>query len=396
MVTSRAASHRRLVPFAYGFRPFFAAALGYAMISLIGWLAIRTFRGLPISTLPPQLWHAHEMLFGFIVAAIAGFLLTAVPSWTGTRGFAGWPLIALTLLWLAGRITFALSAHISPELLSLVELAFLPALALIIAPPLLRTRNRNTALLLVLGALWLTDGTFLCAMSLGDVPLASHTIRVGIDIVLLLITVIGGRIVPAFTGNALRSKGVTAPIRSSVWLEALVIGAMVAFVIADATNPAERSTAVIAGVAAIAHLVRMSGWQGYRAARQPIVWVLHVAYFWLPLGLALKAVDMLFAPVWAAQWLHVLTIGAASTMVVAVISRAALGHTGRPLRVDRRTAIAYGLLTAATLVRALGDAGLPYEASVWIAGGLWISAFALLLATYLPVLLRPRVDGRPG
>jgi uncharacterized protein involved in response to NO len=167
-------------------------------------------------------------------------------------------------------------------------------------------------------------------------------------------------------------------------------------VIADATIPAERSTAIIVGVAAIAHALRMSGWQGQRTARQPIVWVLHVAYAWLPVGLALKAIYVLFSPAWAAQWLHVLTMGAAGTMVVAVISRAALGHTGRPLQVDRRTAIAYGLLTAATIARAFGDTGLPYEASVWIAGSLWVSAFALLLATYVPVLLQPRVDGRPG
>jgi uncharacterized protein involved in response to NO len=396
VVTSHAAKAGPLVPFAYGFRPFFTAALAYAMIALIGWLAIRALHGMPISSLAPQLWHAHEMLFGFIIAAIAGFLLTAVPSWTGTRGFGGWPLMTLTMLWLAGRVAFAISAYVPAEVLATVELLFLPALAALIAPPLVRARNRNTVLLVVLTLLWLADAVFLCAMSLGDMALASQTIRVGIDVVLLLITVVGGRIVPAFTGNALRSSGVAAQIRTSVWLEALVIGAMVAFVIADATIPAERSTAIIVGVAAIAHALRMSGWQGQRTARQPIVWVLHVAYAWLPVGLALKAIYMLFSPAWAAQWLHVLTMGAAGTMVVAVISRAALGHTGRPLQVDRRTAIAYGLLTAATIARAFGDTGLPYEASVWIAGSLWVSAFALLLATYVPVLLQPRVDGRPG
>lgn len=387
----------RFVPFAYGFRPFFLAALCYALVALAAWLGIRAVHGLPIPTLPPQLWHAHEMLFGFIVAAIAGFMLTAVPSWTGARGFAGWPLIALTGLWLAGRIAFALTAAVPIELLAGIELLFLPALALLIAPPLLRTRNRNSALLVVLTLLWLADVVFLRATSIGDIELASRTIRVAIDIVLLLITVIGGRIVPAFTGNALRSRRIDAPIRSFAWIEAVVIGSMVAMVIADATLPAARSTAaIIAIVAAVAHAVRMSGWQGYRTAGQPIVWVLHVAYAWLPLGLALKAIHMLFASEWAGQWLHVLTMGAAGTMIVAVISRAALGHTGRPLEVERRTAIAYGLLTAATFARAFGASIMPYEVSVWSAGALWISAFALLLVAYVPVLLRPRVDGRPG
>jgi uncharacterized protein involved in response to NO len=257
-------------------------------------------------------------------------------------------------------------------------------------------RHYNTALLLVLAVLWLVDGTFLWAIGLGDIELASRTVRVGLDLVLLLITVIGGRIVPAFTGNALRNSGVAARIRTSAWVEALVIGSMVALVIADATLPTATSTAVIAAVAAMAHALRMSGWQGHRTTRQPIVWVLHVAYAWLPLGLALKAVSMLFASPWAAHWLHVLTMGAAGTMIVAVISRAALGHTGRPLQVERRTAIAYGLLVVATLARAFGHALVPYEMSVWIAGAFWVSAFALLLVEYLPVLLLPRVDGRPG
>jgi uncharacterized protein involved in response to NO len=396
VVTESALPRAGFVPFAYGFRPFFLAALLYALVALAAWLSVRGMHWAPLPTLPPQLWHGHEMLFGFVVAAIAGFLLTAVPSWTGARGFAGWPLIALTALWLAGRVAFAMAAVVPVKVLAVVELAFLPSLAALIALPLLRTRNRNTALLIVLTLLWLADGLFLCASSLGDVELASRSIRVGIDVVLMLITIIGGRIVPAFTGNALRSRGISAPIRSRLGIEAIVIGSMVAMTILDATIPTARSTAIVAGVAALAHALRMSAWQGHRTGSQPIVWVLHMAYAWLPIGLALKSVYMLSGADWAAQWLHALTMGAAGTMVVAVISRAALGHTGRPLAVRRRTSIAYGLLAAATLVRVFGGSLANYEVAVWTTGALWVTAFALLLADYMPVLLRPRIDGKPG
>jgi uncharacterized protein involved in response to NO len=395
-VTETSPPRAGFVPFAYGFRPFFLAALVYALVALAAWLGIRATHGAPLPTLPPQLWHGHEMLFGFVVAAIAGFLLTAVPSWTGARGFAGWPLIALTMLWLAGRIGFAMAGIVPANVLAAVELAFLPCLAALIAWPLLRTRNRNTALLIVLTLLWLADGVFLCASSLGNVELASRSLRVGIDIVLMLITIVGGRIVPAFTGNALRSRGVSAPIRTWLGIEALVIGSMVAMTILDATVPTARSAAIVAGVAAFAHALRMSAWQGHRTGSQPIVWVLHVAYAWLPIGLGLKSLYLLFGTAWAAQWLHALTMGAAGTMVVAVISRATLGHTGRPLVVQKRTSIAYGLLAAAALIRVAGGSVVSYETAVWGAGALWVSAFVLLLVDYAPVLLRPRVDGKPG
>src|SRR5262249_34918816 len=155
---------------------------------------------------------------GFVGAAIAGFLLTAVPSWTGAKGFAGWPLIILSSLWLAGRLAMGFAAYLSPHIVAVAELAFLPSLALMIALPLLRARNRNTPLLFVLAALWLADATFLCAIALGDIPLASKMLRLGINIVLLLITVIGGRVVPAFTANALRRRGGEAAVRDNRWI----------------------------------------------------------------------------------------------------------------------------------------------------------------------------------
>jgi uncharacterized protein involved in response to NO len=387
----------RAVLFAYGFRPFFLAALAYALIAMVAWIAVRVLGASPLAALPPQLWHAHEMLFGFITAAIAGFLLTAVPSWTGARGFAGWPLVVLASLWLLGRIAFAAPSHLSLWVLATAELAFLPGLALLIALPLLRSRNRNTPLLLVIGVLWLADATFMCALALGDVALARKTVLAGIDVVLLLITVIGGRIVPAFTANALRRGGIVAFVRSSRWLDMATIAAMVLVLGTDTFARLQPAAVVAAGLAAVLHATRLAGWQGLRSSREPIVWILHVAYAWLPIGLALKAVYLSSGAEWAADWLHALTVGAAATMIVAVVTRASLGHTGRPLIAPVSAAIAYTVLCVGALVRAFATTlGAYREGAIWTSGLSWVVAFALLLGAYAPILVRARADGKPG
>jgi uncharacterized protein involved in response to NO len=185
-------------------------------------------------------------------------------------------------------------------------------------------------------------------------------------------------------------------MRSYPWLEAIVIGAMVAFAVVDVFLQSAIALAIVAGVAAIAHAIRLGGWQGRRTFAQPIVWILHAGYAWLPIGLALRSLYLLWGFDWAARWLHALTMGAASTMIVAVITRASLGHTGRPLKVERSVAIAYGMILLATLVRVFGGVVLPYEASIWIAGIVWLGAFGLLLTTYAPILVLPRADQRAG
>ncbi len=397
MNQSTTATQPRWVPFAYGFRPFFLAALAYAPLSILAWLWLRAGGGLPLREFPPQLWHGHEMIFGFVAAAIAGFLLTAVPSWTGARGFAGRPLVVLALLWLAGRLAFTFAAWMPLPAVIALELLFFPVLIVLLAPPLVRAGNRNTPLLIVLLALWSADAVFLYALLRADVLLATTVLRVSIDVVLLLITVIGGRIVPAFTGNALRKRGVEVRIRSWRWLEVTVIAAMAAAVLIDAVAPFHSMAVVVAAVAALAHALRLAGWQGLRTGREPIVWVLHLAYAWLPVGLALKAIYLRSEAPWATHWLHALTMGAIAMMIVAVVTRASLGHTGRALAVSRTVAVAYVLLGFATVVRVfVGGIAQGYEWTLRLAGGLWIVAFGLIVAVYAPILLRPRIDGRPG
>lgn len=388
----------RFVPFAYGFRPFFLLAGWFAVLGMGAWLWLYTTATAWPGGLPAWQWHGHEMLFGFVTAAIAGFLLTAVPSWTGRRGFAGWPLALLSTTWLLGRIAFALAGRLPPVVPALVELAFLPGLALLVAPPLLRAHNRNTKLLLVLLALWGADAAFLLGQYRVSPDLAAASLQFAVNVVLLLITVIGGRIVPAFTANALRQRGLEVRMRSVKALERTVVALMVVMLLVDSLFPNTALAGAVALLAALAHAWRLAGWHGHRTLGEPIVWVLHVAYAWLPLGLLLKAAWLLGGFNWAAFWMHALGTGAAATMILAVMSRAALGHTGRPLQVAPAMPWSYLLLTLAATVRVFGSAWLPlgYQGVILLAGCLWIAAFGIYAFVYTPILLKPRVDAKPG
>ena len=382
----------------YGFRPFFLGAGALAVLLIPWWAAAVAWRVPLGSAWPPALWHGHEMLFGFIGAAIAGFLLTAVPSWTGERGFAGWPLVALAALWALGRVAVATSGAWPPVWVAAADAAFLPSLAALIAPSLTRARNRNTPLLGVLAALWAVNVAFYWGLWHGDAAFARHALYIGIDIVLLLVTVVGGRIIPAFTSAALKQQGIPTPVYAWRSVTPLAIAAMAALTLVDLFRLESALAGAVAALAAVIQAIRLAQWQSLRTYRMPIVWVLHLGYLWLVLGLALKALALLADVGFAHFYLHALTIGAAGTMIVAVMTRASLGHTGRPLRVTHSTMWAYGLLTAAAATRVFGPELLPmaYTQVVLLAGGLWTAAFVLFLGVYAPILLSPRADGKPG
>jgi len=384
--------------FAYGFRPFFLLAGLFAVIAVPAWLLMYSAGVQPLPDMPPQYWHAHEMVFGFLPAAIAGFLLTAVPSWTGARGFAGLPLVILSIVWLLGRIAIATAAMLPAWAVAALDLLFLPALAVVLAPPLLREKNRNTPMLAVLAVLWLADVVFLVAMFRPDPVLASRALRVAIDIVLTLVTVIGGRIVPSFTANALRRRGETPSVTSRKWLETLIVPTMVAVILVDAWRPDSIASGVLAAVAAGAHALRLSGWNGLRTRNDAILWVLHIGYAWLPIGFALKAFWLLNGSDWAAYWLHAHAVGALGTMILGVMTRVALGHTGRALHVKPSIAVAYLLLSAGALVRVFAPSLVPtaYLPMLTVSGALWTAAFVLFLVVYAPILTSPRADGKPG
>jgi uncharacterized protein involved in response to NO len=384
--------------FAYGFRPFFFFCGLYALLVVPAWLLIRASDLLPLHSLPPQLWHAHEMLFGFTVAAITGFLLSGVPSWTRNRGFGGLPVFSLTLVWLAGRTAFALAPFCSLPVLAVLELAFLPALIALIAPPIIRERNRNIAMLAVLAALWIADAAFLFAMARADAELASRALLTAMNIILLLLTIVGGRILPAFTSNALRRANASFSLQRYAWLETLLPIAMIAVIIVDIWPFVPVLQGGLAILVAVLHGLRLSGWRSLRTRGDPMLWVLHLAYAWLPLGFALKGLTLLGNAAWGQHWQHAFGIGAIATMILAVSTRTALGHTGRPLLVGRPIVAAYLLLALAGALRVAGPVFWPdsYSGVLLATGISWVSAFLIFIAVYGPILGSPRADGKPG
>jgi uncharacterized protein involved in response to NO len=389
---------RRFALFAYGFRPFFLAAGLSAVLTVPAWLAMLAQGAMPLPSLPPQLWHAHELFYGFVGAALAGFLLTAVPSWTGAKGFAGWPLAAVASAWLLGRIGFALANSVPFAALAAAELAFLPGIAVLLAPPLVRSRNRNTPLLVAIAALWIADAVFLAGVARQDPLLASRSLLVAIDLMLLVVTLIGGRIVPSFTANALRRRGEAPDIRSLPWLERAVMALMVAVVLVDLWQPEGAAAGWLAALVAVAQGVRLSGWRSLRTRGEAILWVLHLGYAWMPVGFALKALWLLAGMGWAAHWQHALTMGVFGTMILAVMTRAALGHTGRELTVGKAVAAAYVLLSLGVATRVFAPGLWPalYLWALVVSGSLWTAAFAVYLVVYTPILVLARADGKPG
>lgn len=384
--------------FEYGFRPFFLLAGLYAAAIVPIWLFFFAHSATTFGALPAMYWHSHEMLYGFVGAAIAGFLLTAVPSWTGARGFAGTPLYVLVAAWIAGRIAMATVGAMPFWMTALAELALLALLAAFLVPPLVRSQNRNMPMLAVIGILWLIDAAFLAALNKGDAVLAGRTMTVAIDFVLVLVTIIGGRIVPAFTANALRRRGEQPDVVSRKWVEMATIASMVLIALLDAFGEIGTTSAIVAAIAAVLHTIRLSGWRSFKTRGESILWVLHVGYLWLPIGLALKACFLVGGFDWASKWQHALTAGVFGTMILAVMTRASLGHTGRALAVSRAITVAYALLTLGVCVRVLSAFAAPqhYVGAVCAAGAAWVAAFVLFVIVYAPILMGPRLDGKAG
>ncbi|MGQ9371227.1 NnrS family protein [Azospirillum sp. ST 5-10] len=384
--------------FHYGFRPFFLLA-GLSAPALVGlWLAVLGGLVPMDGAVAPVSWHAHEMLFGFAGAAIAGFLLTAVPSWTASTALSGAPLAALVALWLAGRVA-SLPAFAAGWAATAVDLAFLPAVGLALAVPLVRAgKARNTAFLALLALM--TAGNLLIRLEWLGVPAGSEAQgrALAIGVVLMMIAVIGGRIVPAFTRNALRARGDATAVAVPSALDTAALALTAAVVAVDVVLPASAAAGALALAAALAHAVRLARWRGDRTLHDPLLWILHVGYAWVPVALGLKAAWLLGDVAVGTAWLHALTAGSFATMILAVMSRATLGHTGRPLTAPRATAVGFVLLTLAAVARVVAPVlpGVAYTDGLAAAGLLWTAAFVLFLVDYAPILLRPRADGRPG
>jgi len=383
----------------HGFRPFFLFAGAYAVIAAAAWLAIlhRLYTGtagsFPHGAMPPHFWHGHEMLFGYVAAAVAGFFLTAVPSWTGRAPVRGGTLGALALAWIAGRIALWGAAALPPLLVAILDLAFVPFLAALVIRALAGGWSRRNAIFLPVFAALFAANLLYHLDAAGIAPgYAGRGLNLALDTVLFLIAVLGGRVVPAFTTNALRRAGEERLPVSRAPLEAAALLAVVALAAVDFLAPDGRAAGAVAAIAAVLHAARFAGWRGHRTLAEPILWIIHLGYLWLIVGFALKAMALLggWLPPTAAS--HALTIGAIGCMTLGVMSRAALGHTGRELRVAPAIVAAYLLVTAAALARVLGPALLPAYAlqALAVTAVLWIAGFGLFTYIYVPILLRPR------
>lgn len=386
--------------FSYGFRPFFLGAGLYAVLGMaawIAWIALHAAGG-EITAIeggfPPYLWHAHEMLFGYAGAAVAGFLLTATPGWSGRTPVSGAPLAALFAIWLAGRVAVWLATFLPVLLVAAADLGFWLFLFAVVSRTLAGGKPRNFAFLAVLAVL-VAANAMVHLQRLGfaaDSAAAGH--RLALDAVVLLIAVVGGRVVPAFTRNALRaSTGETDPIPALPWLDAAGIGAMVAVLMADQAMPGGVVTGWLSLLAAAANFGRLARWRGWRILDQPILWIVHLGFAWMVVGLALKAWALIGGDIIEATALHALTVGAIGSMTLGIMTRAGLGHTGRPLKVAPEIAATYLLLSAAALIRVIGPFALPqfYTASLLIAGVLWCIVFGVYSAVYWPILTTPRL-----
>ncbi|MCF6283138.1 MAG: NnrS family protein [Candidatus Polarisedimenticolaceae bacterium] len=382
-----------IVPFALGFRPFFFAAGVSATLLLVVWLL--NWHGVIEANSYYSLigWHSHEMLFGYGIAIIAGFLLTAVRNWTGQDTIVGKPLAALSAVWLAGRLLPFAHPLVPGALIALVDIAFIPLMVAALIGPLWKGENkinrRFIPLLLTMALANLL--THLQALGLADTAQLGTTLM--LNMILLLLIFVAGRILPFFTENAIPNARTTYVPK----VDQIGFYLIIALGLSQLLLPINFLVAALALALAINQGIRLYHWYDSRIWGIPILWILHTGYAWLVIGLLLTAAAQLdLFP--ANLAIHALTTGAVAVFTFGMMSRVALGHSGRPLQPKRIIELCYIAINLVPLLRVFGPLLLPAQYNIWVdvSGLIWIISFAIFCVVYLPILLRPRLDGRPG
>ena len=378
-----------------GFRPFYLGAASFALLSIPLWVALFLGQWNLTMALPPLLWHAHDMLFGFAIAVILGFLLTAVKAWTGLATPRGAFLGALALLWLAARVAAVTGPY---ALYAVLDLALLPLVAAVLTRLLLRAGNRrNLPLAGMLMLLALANGVFHLGV-IGAIDVSPLTLLyAALALIVMIECVIAGRVIPAFTMSA--TPGLKLQVRAPVERAALALTALalLLWVLAPASAGWNMVGGLAFTLAALAQVWRLLQWRPALTRHRPILWILHVSYSWIPFGLALLAAAR-FGWVGTSAGVHALAIGATAGLIIGMITRTARGHTGRALQVSRPEITAYVLVMLAAAVRVL----LPLTVPSWlplalvVAAAAWSVAFAIYLFIYTPWLLQTRFDGKDG
>ncbi len=378
--------------FSYGFRPFFLGAGIWAIAALALWIGSLQGRLALAPGYGALPWHGHEMLFGYGSGVVAGFLLTAVPNWTGRLPVAGTRLMALFALWCLGRIALLATGLVGPATAAVIDVFFLPSLLIVMGREIIAGENwRNLMPLVLIGIFALADIAFHAeVLATGT---AAYGLRAGVAALVALIVLIGGRITPSFTHNWLFRAGspvLPAPFGQFDKLGLLLTGVALAAWIAF---PAATATALLFVIAAAILAVRLWRWKGTYTWREPLLLVLHLGYAFVPLGFLLGAIAVLMPGVFAGTAaLHTWTVGAVGLMTLGVMTRATRGHTGQALAASPMTVASYGAMIAAAALRiAAGVFPGLYMILLELAGGAWIIAFALFIAEYAPMLLKPKV-----
>jgi uncharacterized protein involved in response to NO len=375
-----------------GFRPFFALGALAAVVLVSLWLALQAGVPVPTGRLGPIVWHAHEMVFGFAVAIVAGFVLTASQSWSGLRGVHGRRLQLLVVVWLLPRVLLLTPAPL--PVVAAVDLAFLPLVGAFLWPYLKDPELKPERVLFVLFAV-LTAGNAMVYAEALDLTsgTALRGVRLGLHALVLMIVFIGGRVIPFFTESSIAPR----QPRTRAWVEAASHGAAWTFVLAQLVAPTSPISAGIALVAGLANLVRLAGWWVRRVRRVPLLWVLHASYLWLVVGFVLSGLASL-GVVATTYAVHAFTVGGIGAVIHGMISRVSLGHTGRRLHPSAWTVVGFAAIHLAAVVRVVVPLVRPalQPEAVQLSGALWVTAFGLFLLVYVPMLLAPRTDGEPG
>ncbi len=377
------------------FRPFFLGGALWALVVLVLFIcALSATITLP-TAFDTVAWHRHEMLFGYLGAVIAGFLLTAIPNWTGRLPIAGAPLAALAGLWLAGRIAILCSALVGAPVAAVLDVGFLLTLAFVAGREVLAAHNRNLPVVGMVLLLAVANGLD-HAEAMGAPLPPGLGYRFAVGLIVMMIGLIGGRIIPSFTRNWLTKQGAAGPLPGQPGrfdLAALgITGLALAGWVAAPDATWSGYAMLLAGAVQV---VRLARWQGVRAVREPIVLILHVAYLWIPIGLVLLGLSIVTGAFQASAALHALTAGAMAGMTLAVMTRATRGHTGRGLVAGPMTIAIYVFITLAAAIRVAAPIlPISYMAAIHLAAAAWIGAFVLFIIAYGPMLTLPRTDGK--
>lgn len=393
-------TEQKITPFLrLGFRPFFLCGAIFSVVAITLWLLM--LKG-AISLSPlgsGNWWHIHEMIFGFGSAIIAGFLLTAVQNWTGIRGIQGKTLLALFLLWLAARILLLIPDLLGAVSTSVIDLLFLPTVAYVLAKPIVAIKQyRNLFFVPLLVLLTIANLEMHLAINYPETFNSIYSGYAGVMLVTFLMSVMAGRVVPMFTANGTKTPKAT-PLP---WLDKAANGSLAIAMFSLLLHPVVGFSAIYFGVlliiSSVFQTMRWLRWHPWVTLQVPLLWSLHGAIKFICFGLFVLGLSYLIPQVPSNHAWHLLTIGGMGGLILAMISRVSLGHTGRPLTPPKSMTIAYILISFAALVRTFGPWAVPEKTLLFIdiSGGFWIISFAIFIIGYGPMLMSARKDGRPG